>query len=271
MSTTDSGQPVRPARQIDTSLVSLDSVRTVADFAECLDQLRVLAGPLSHREIASRSGGLLRRTKIGQVLGGELPRREFLTTYLEVCGVSHEAGDAWLRLWARLVSTTRSPSHLPEDDPQVLRKERDAARTQVQRLTNELETLRSATHAADAEREATIRRARQASEMNESAVRRLRSAQTAREEAQGHVRLLSQEVMAGRARITELNDTADKLRAELESAAAEIAGLRRELVGNRSAPNDSKRLIKYTQSEAEELYGTDEMTSTQALTKFRKR
>jgi hypothetical protein len=97
-------------------------VRTIADFAECLDQLRVLAGPLSHREIASRSGGLLRRTKIGQVLSGELPRREFLTAYLEVCGASREAGDSWLRVLARLAAATRSPSRLLEDDPQVLRK-----------------------------------------------------------------------------------------------------------------------------------------------------
>lgn len=151
VSAVDNGQPIRPVPEIP-----LSAVRTAADFAECLDQLRVLAGPLSHRQIESRSSGRLRRTKIGQVLNGELPRREFLAAYLEVCGVTDAAKEPWHRVWAHLISTAQgwrqSAAGISEDgDALVLRKERDAALAQVQRLLDELEMLQSAAREVDAD------------------------------------------------------------------------------------------------------------------------
>jgi hypothetical protein len=303
---TDNGQPIRPVAEIDASLVPLSTVRTAADFAECLDQVRVLAGPLSHREIESRSGGRLRRTKIGQVLGGELPHREFLTVYLEVCGVSEATSESWHRIWTRLVSTARSPSRpaariAEAGDALVLRRERDAALARIQRLTDELKSLRSATRTADAactadveraavtaragepgglngsvideiqtlraERDAANRHARRLGELNESTVERLRTAETARDEALEHVRLLSRELDAAQAQIAELTNTVARWRndltgddTELELARQEIVRLRGLLDRGGGEAYTARRLAKYTQKEANDIYGANAAT-----------
>lgn len=229
----------------DMSTIPLQTVRTAADFAGCLDQLRVLAGPLSHREIESMSDRRLRRTKIGQVLGGQLPRRDFLAVYLEVCGVDNT--EPWYRVWTRLISARGRR----DDDALTLRNERDEALTTVARLNAQVDDLWSTVHATQTDRDAAVQRAKRA----EAEAKRLRATEA---EAQGRVRLLSQEVLAARGRITELDETVDGLRAELANAMTDIADLRWQL-NSRAAANGSKRLTRYTQDEAEDLYGTSDI------------
>jgi hypothetical protein len=95
-------RPVRSVAPINTSGVPVQEATTAAEFARCLEQVRVLAGPLSNREIETKSGHTLRRTKIGQVLRGDLPRRDFLVTYLRVCGVAEREVPTWIEVWSRL-------------------------------------------------------------------------------------------------------------------------------------------------------------------------
>lgn len=303
MSATDNEPPVGPRPEIDASLIPLSTVRTSADFAQCLDQLRVLAGPLSHREIESRSGGRLRRTKIGQVLGGELPRREFLTSYLEVCGVSCAESEPWHRVWSRLVSTARGPrrsARTAEDgDALMLRKERDAALARVRRLTEELETLRSDPRVTEpgraavttqdggsggpnqpvmdelqtlrVERDAADRRARRLAELNESTVMRLRTAEAARDQALEHVRRLTRELDATQTKIAELgHNNATRPRntggeTELEPAMNEIVRPRGQHFGPEGGAGSIKRLTRYTQEQADELYGPGTEAQTPVL------
>jgi hypothetical protein len=111
-------RPIRPVPPIDASQIPVRQAETLADFIQCLDQLRTLAGPLSHREIQSRSGNVLTRTKIGQVLNGELPRRDFLLVYLEVCGVPECDRPQWLQAWARLAQARQSHGVLTRREAQ---------------------------------------------------------------------------------------------------------------------------------------------------------
>jgi hypothetical protein len=237
-----------------SDVIPLSTVRTAADFAECLDQLRVLAGPLSHREIEGRSGGRLRRTKIGQVLAGELPRRDFLAAYLEVCGVPEDATAAWHQVWTTLATAARRSTR-PIDETATLRKERDAAQFEARRLADEVRRLRSVIRTMGAEHNAAIQQAERTGKASESAENRLRTAEAVRDEAVGRARHLRDEIMQARTKIADLDGTVAQLRDERDSALDELASLRWQL-DSRYATSGSKRLTRYTQDEAEDLYGS---------------
>ncbi|SDC51743.1 hypothetical protein [Actinokineospora iranica] len=258
MSAADDPRPIRPVPVVDTSSVAVERVRTAAEFAACLDQVRVLAGPLSHREIESRGGGRLRRTKIGQVLAGELPRREFLAAYLTVCGVPADAHEPWHRKWTFLISA-RLPA---EPDVATVHRERDAAVARARLLEQEVAALRATAvvppeahesfrkeiRTLRAERDAARGQARLATRQHESTVERLRLAEAARDEALSRQRLLDNDLQAAGATIARLTETVDRLRARPRQARTESASPRE--------PSGQKRLALYTREEADDLYGT---------------
>ncbi|OLR90708.1 hypothetical protein [Actinokineospora bangkokensis] len=120
--------PLTPGPAIDTSTVPLDRVRTAADLARCLDQVRRLAGAPSNRAIAAASGGRFGRTKVGQVLAGELPQRGFLVAYLAVCGVPEDELGEWLDAWARLIAVDSRADAVESLRAEVRRLTADLAR-----------------------------------------------------------------------------------------------------------------------------------------------
>jgi hypothetical protein len=228
-----SARPGQQARSIDGPAVTLASVRTAADFARCLDHVRILAGPLSHREIEGRAGGRLRRTKIGQVLAGELPRRDFLEAYLEVCGVPEDARGVWHQVWIRLVSHTPAVA----DEAGLLRKQLDAALTQVRRLANELAALR-------VDRDAANQRLQQTGEILDATQRRLRTTEEARDEALAHIQRLDEELAFATSRLSEA---------------------RSDIASRHAVASSPKALVRYTRGEAETLYGSDATTMPPVL------
>ncbi|MCE6998317.1 hypothetical protein LZG04_26475 [Saccharothrix sp. S26] len=133
---------IRPVPVIDSHSVPITAATTTADFARCLDQVRVLAGPLSHRAVESRSGGRLRRTKIGQVLGGELPNREFLLVYLRVCGVAEALWPVWQEVWARLTTgpltgvATAAPDTGTAERAETVLERAEAQATEIRRIAH---------------------------------------------------------------------------------------------------------------------------------------
>ncbi|WP_410608604.1 hypothetical protein [Amycolatopsis sp. lyj-109] len=94
----------RPVEPITTAHIDLDAVGDdAAEFTRCLQQVRHIAGPLSNREIAARSGRQLSRWMVGEVLDkGALPKRDFLEAFLAVCGVPAPERARWDRIRASL-------------------------------------------------------------------------------------------------------------------------------------------------------------------------
>ena len=86
------------------------------DLASCLRQLHLRADSPSYRLLEERTkhaNGLLPGTKIGRVplrrstlsevlQGQTLPRKGFLLTFVEVCGVDLNADRRWEQAWDRL-------------------------------------------------------------------------------------------------------------------------------------------------------------------------
>ena len=262
------GKDIRPVPPIDASSIPLDAARTNADFARCLNQLRILAGPLSHRQIEARSGGRLGRTKIGQVLNGELPRREFLHVYLRVCGVQERADAAWYEAWARLVPSARidpagdaseqeagageraAVDRAVEQADDIVRQAREhAAAITAQALaeaerdkTQELERI----HRAEEERDIAFNRARhlvnELDALHESSVERIRAADNERDAALARAQSLSRELHelheSTLERVRQTEDERDTalararhLHAELTTVYEQITDLRDQLHG----------------------------------------
>ncbi|MFF7196886.1 hypothetical protein ACIOC1_34290 [Streptomyces sp. NPDC088197] len=74
---------------------------TSAEFIEKLNDVLVWAGEPSLRQLADASGGLLRRSTIGDMLNGSnLPRENTMVRFLEVCGITDIA--TWTVTWRRL-------------------------------------------------------------------------------------------------------------------------------------------------------------------------
>jgi hypothetical protein len=264
---------VRPVSAIDVSPVPVDQAETLVDFARCLDQVRILAGPLSHREIESRSGGILTRTKIGQVLNGDLPRREFLVAYLEVCGVPASDRPLWLEMWGRLAQTAK-PRGVPtrreaqERATTIIEKAETEAREIIARAQAEVDALRA--HArmeaqrarqaddvriagAEEERDAALARARsltlELDAMHETSLQRIRAADEERDTALARAHDLAVELSAlhesslQRIRIAEdQRDTAlaraNAVDLQLEAAQRKIDELREQLGHLQEAQKD---------------------------------
>lgn len=279
------GTEIRPVPPIDISSIPLADARTHADFARCLNQLRILAGPLSNRQIEARSGGRLGRTKIGQVLNGELPRREFLHVYLQVCGV-HERANAWYETWARLMPTTQidsagdaSGQEAEVDDQAVVdlaseqaddivwkaREHAAAITAQAQaqaehNKTQELERI----HRAEEERDIAFNRARhlvsELDALHESSVERIRAADNERDSALARAQSLSRELhelhesTLERVRQTESERDgalvrARQLHAELTTVYEQITDLRDQL--HRATANLTREQASVTTARSE--------------------
>jgi hypothetical protein len=291
------GDGTAAGQAFDTSVVSLDRVRTPADFADCLDQLRKLAGPLSHRELERRGGKHLRRTKIGEVLGGDLPNREFLLAFLAACGTSEDEAEKWLLVWTRLVALpnhiTRSVRDTPTGEPMVTRAEYDSARAEVRKLNAELTNLWAARAAENEratttmrahngtpdesvrrelqklrdERDAAYRSAQHATDRYDSRAARLRTTEGALDEALARVRSLEHELAEARNLIVDLSATVRRLREnqnggqkELELAQQEIARLRAQLAARpvvRPPAEAGERRTRYTQGDPSVFVSAD--------------
>ena len=98
--------------------------------------------------------------------------------------------------------------------------------------------------------------------LNESTVIRLRTAEAVRDEALERVRRLSRELDAAQARIAELSNAAARQRSEQaggetepEPAMAQIVRPRGQQSGPGAGAGGIKRLTRYTQEQADELYG----------------
>jgi len=274
MTRTKPSGPITPGPDLDLSGVPLGGVRTAADLAACLDRVRVLAGPLSHRELDRLSGGRLGRTKIGQVLAGELPRRGFLATYFEVCGVPAADRPAWYDTWAGLVvgRAVDEPVPVPVREPRggadaeltalrgelsratreladlrgtgdLLRAERDRALAHADALVVEVIGLRTAVEGLTAQRERDQR---------EQAQRVPPPDDRARDPAREQVRALVDELSQSRRRVEELER---ELRAVREARAhAESEPLH--------TPAASPRPRSYVRAEADTFSGPPQPVST---------
>lgn len=74
---------------------------TSAEFVEKLNDVLVWAGEPSLRQLADASGGLLRRSTIGDMLNASnLPKETTMIRFLEACGITDIA--TWTVTWRRL-------------------------------------------------------------------------------------------------------------------------------------------------------------------------
>jgi hypothetical protein len=113
----------------------LDTVRTVAELAAALRQVRVRAGNPSLRAIqqwAEDHGRSLPRTTVADMLSGRrLPRLPLLLDFLLACGVPHDRRNDWIEAWSRLVESGGEATKQPADRQPIRREpagwERDAA------------------------------------------------------------------------------------------------------------------------------------------------
>jgi len=94
---------------------------SLGDLARCLRQVRLRADKPSFRVLEERTkhaNGLLpgtkiervplRRSTLSEVLQGQaFPRKGFLLTFVEACGVDLEADHRWERAWDRLADQDR--------------------------------------------------------------------------------------------------------------------------------------------------------------------
>ena len=248
------------------SPVSLDGVRTPADFADRLDRLRKFAGPLSRRELERRGGKQLRRTKIGEVLGGELPHREFLLAFLSVCEVPEDEVEKWLRVWTRLMALP-NPTTRRTEEPVVARAEYDRVTAEAHKLTAKLaavraervtDTERATTTIAPNEsvtrelrklrdeRDAANREARHLAERYDARAARLRTTEGALDEALARVRSLERDLAEARDEITNLTATVRRLEGDQKDPDQEVASRRESLVA-RTGPGE--RRTRYTQGD----------------------
>lgn len=289
---------LRPVSPIDTGQIRVSEAKTVADFARCLEEVRILAGPLSHRELQSRSGGRLGRTKIGKVLKGMLPQRDFLLVFLEVCGVSQDNRHCWLEVWGRLTRVDNGHATMPgpaEDDQatdivanaqaraeKIIEEGRAAVAALLTRAKAEAEQLTRSANArvlrAEDDREAAIAQARSANRELEATlerhVQRIRFTEDERDRALNRAHTLSNT-------LTELQDTTRTQIAEAEeqrnSAWAKVNKLTAELEIERQRVKElserNERLRAQTghderyapaylaEPDPDGVFGTDEMTA----------
>lgn len=174
-------RPIKPVPTIDTSGVPVRQAETAADFGKCLEQVRILAGPLSNREIETRSGHTLRRTKISQVLRGDLPRRDFLTIYLQVCGVPEAQQPIWFEIWAQLAHVEQPPTvstrrNARESATAIIEKAKEQAGEIAAQARADVEALMAYARAeAERARQADDGRVSAAQEERDSALARTRT------------------------------------------------------------------------------------------------
>lgn len=247
----------------DMLSIPVAQVRSREDFIICLDRARVLAGPLSHREIESRSERRLRRTKIGQVLAGEFPRRDFLLTYLEVCGVPEAERTEWLRAWAWLLTRSRTVDEpVSAEVTQVL-----ARPTAVPVVAPEVRQLR-------ADLAATLSALRRSQHEKQELERRLVRTESAYADSATHARALRHQLEHAQRKINDLTELINWLRTEgpgVDEPVAEEQSTPAEEqpAGDEdTSPSDQHRTpgpsreakytVSYTRAEVEDIFGANE-------------
>jgi hypothetical protein len=247
----------------DMLSIPVGQVRSREDFIACLDRARVLAGPLSHREIETRSGRRLRRTKIGQVLAGEFPHRDFLLAYLEVCGVPETDRTEWLRAWARLMAR---PSTIDEsvsaEVTQVI-----ARPTVAPVIAPEVRQLR-------ADLDATLSALRRGRHEKQELERRLIRTESAYADAATQARALRDQLEHAQHKINDLTELINWLRTEGPGADEPVAEeestpAKEQPAGDEeTSPPDQHRTpgpsreakytVAYTRAEVEDIFGANE-------------
>lgn len=247
----------------DVLSIPVAEVRSREDFTVCLDRARVLAGPLSHREIENRSGRRLRRTKIGQVLAGEFPHRDFLLVYLDVCGVPETDRAEWLRIWAWLL--TRSSTKDEAVSAEVTQVIARPMATPV--LAPEVQQLR-------ADLNATVSALRRGQHEKQELERRLTRAESAYADATTQARTLRDQLERAQHKINDLTELINWLRTEGPAAADPATEEKSTPVEENAAgdeetsPPDQHRLpgssretkytVAYTRAEVEDIFGANE-------------
>jgi rubrerythrin len=141
------------------SEIDLSEVATHADLVACLDRLYIRADSPSYRDLqqrtAKRSGselpstGLKRvrlgRSAIGELLrGSAFPKKAFLLTFVEACGVDVAADLRWAQAWDRLSEQYAKRAGQAQTDLAQLR-------TEVARLHAEVAAGQLAVKKAQAE------------------------------------------------------------------------------------------------------------------------
>ncbi len=131
---------------------------SLEDLAECLRQLRLEADRPALRILQDRTihkGGLLpgsglkrvplRRTTLSQVLSAQtFPRKAFLLTLVEACGVNLETDRRWEQAWNRL-----APRYLNQESEEEPLREHAAAEEEANQLQARAHDAEA--HAAQAE------------------------------------------------------------------------------------------------------------------------
>jgi hypothetical protein len=240
---------MRAAPTTDVSQVPVSGASSPAEFAQCLEDVRLLAGPLSARELEKRSGKRLGRTKIGEVLAGSLPRRDFLLVYLEVCGVPQQSWADWLETWGRLARGDRArsgPTHAPTGNPHsgigpavVLDAVPDALESRDARV-------REALGEADARRAQIEQRAKsEADQLLNATNTRVRRAEDDRDSALAQLRERDRDLDAMRANyidqlrvIEEERDKAVQRAISLADAMSELQDLSRKRIQDAESQRD---------------------------------
>jgi hypothetical protein len=142
---------------------------SIDDLAKCLRQLRLRADTPSFRVLEDRTkhaNGLLpgtkirrvplRRSTLSEVLHGQaLPRKAFLLTFVEACGVDLETDQRWEKAWDRLADQNREQS--PETAAGQLEREVDELRQQLGEAQHRAEAAEVLADTATAELGATVR------------------------------------------------------------------------------------------------------------------
>jgi len=131
-----------------TTAASLD------DLARCLKQLHLRADMPTYRALEQqtvRMGGFLPGTRLRRVkltrstlsdvlLGRKFPRKAFLLTFVDACGINLENDRGWEQAWDRL-----APQYMEQDaeaEADQLRRQLAEARAQADRADKEAEQLR---------------------------------------------------------------------------------------------------------------------------------
>jgi Histidine kinase-, DNA gyrase B-, and HSP90-like ATPase len=124
------------------------------DLATCLRQLHLRADMPTYRALeqqTARAGGFLPGTRLKRVRltrstltdvlrGRKFPRKAFLLTFVDACGIDLENDRGWEQAWDRL-----APQYLEQDaeaEADQLRRQLAEARAQADRADNEAEQLR---------------------------------------------------------------------------------------------------------------------------------
>jgi uncharacterized coiled-coil protein SlyX len=188
------------------SEIDLAEVATHTDLVACLDRLYIRADSPSYRDLeqrtAKRSGselpstGLKRvrlgRSAIGELLrGSAFPKKAFLLTFVEACGVDVAADRRWAQAWDRLSERHAKRAGQAQTELAQLRAE-------VARLHAEVDAEQLAAKKAQAE-EANLRAqladaAQNAEKARLEALRRLERIQQQLAHAQAEATRLRQEV-----------------------------------------------------------------------------